>query len=149
MNIYKLLFLISYLIFSTDTVCAEPFHSRNLNPFVQVYGIPAVEAGETTKPGKLAARLQVEMANSYTRSSNLNESIMLDGETYYVTTVFRYGLFDRLEVGLDIPYINHSGGIFDHFIGNTMDFDTSTFRDPPAAILSKASSEDVIYKVVI
>lgn len=108
--------------FDNEDAFGEPFYSRNLNPFVQVYGLPGIEGGEITSKGRWTGRLQAEMANNYSRSSTATESILLDGETYHLAAVFRYGLSDILELGIDVPYIIHSGGIFDHFIDGWHDF---------------------------
>ncbi len=104
------------LTWPLSALASGPFYTRNLNPFVQVYGLPGVEGGEVAAPGALSVKLQTEMANSFTRSYLSDESILLDGESYYLTTVLRYGWRHNIEVGLDIPSVSHSGGIFDHFI---------------------------------
>jgi hypothetical protein len=45
-----------------------------------------------------------------------DESIVLDGETYRTTLWLRYGLTERLEAGLIIPYVMQRRGVFDNFI---------------------------------
>ncbi len=42
--------------------------------------------------------------------------IQLDMEVSRVTLDFRYGLYDSLEVGLEVPFISFSGGYMDNFI---------------------------------
>ncbi|MFC1524508.1 DUF3187 family protein, partial [Thermodesulfobacteriota bacterium] len=101
---------------------STPFYSRNQNPFVQIYGIPAVESAAITPPGKLEARLIMNIANNLSLSSTPREQIILDGESYRTTCVLRYGLPRRIELGIDIPFISHSRGVFDHFIEDWHDF---------------------------
>jgi len=95
---------------------AEPFYSRNQNPFVQIYGLPATEGGDLLPPQSLDTRLAMDFANNFTTSATASESIHLDGETWRTTLALRYGLRNDLEIGLDLPYVDHSGGIFDGLI---------------------------------
>jgi hypothetical protein len=46
------------------------------------------------------------------------ESIWIDGETSRFTALLRYGLFENLEAGIDIPLIHHDGGFSDKLISN-------------------------------
>lgn len=39
-----------------------------------------------------------------------------DGETEEYLVKLRYGVSERLELGIDVPYVNHSGGYLDSFI---------------------------------
>lgn len=100
----------------------QPFYSRNQNPFVQIFGLPALEIGSITPPKELTGRFVCSAANNFSLSAHANERIVLDGETYKVTGVFRYGLGNGLELGLDLPYISHSGGQLDSFIENFHEF---------------------------
>jgi len=45
-----------------------------------------------------------------------HEALELDGETLRLTLVLRYGLPNRMEIGLDIPHVSHDGGVTDGFI---------------------------------
>ena len=100
----------------------EPFYSRNQSPFVQIFGLPALESGTITQPDKLTGRLVISAANNFSLSSHANERIILDGETFRATGVFRYGLGNGLELGLDLPYVSHNHGQLDNFIENWHDF---------------------------
>jgi hypothetical protein len=60
--------------------------------------------------------LNVALSSNYTVNENSREHITLDGETTRFTVAARYGLFPRLELGVKIPYISHSGGFLDGFI---------------------------------
>jgi len=59
----------------------QPFYSRNLNPFVQIYGLPAGEGPTLTGKGALEARLVLDIANNYTASADQGETIIIRGET--------------------------------------------------------------------
>lgn len=95
---------------------SRPFYLRNQNPFLQVLGAPALEGGRITAPGTLESRLALGLANHADRSEEAGESIVLDGESYYVDTRFRYGLGERWEIGLDLPYVAHRAGLLDNII---------------------------------
>jgi hypothetical protein len=45
-----------------------------------------------------------------------DESIVIDGETYRTTLWIKYGLTERLEAGLIVPYVMQRRGVFDNFI---------------------------------
>jgi hypothetical protein len=94
----------------------QPFYSRNQNPFVQIYGLPAPEGAILVPTHSLDARLVLDIANNFASSSTSSESVTIDGETWRTTLALRYGLGKNLEIGLDLPYIDHSGGIFDGLI---------------------------------
>jgi len=96
----------------------EPFYSRNQNPFVQIYGLPVAEPGFISPAGKLRAVVFADVSNSFSGGTILPEQARIDGETSRFTTLLRYGLFENLEVGIDIPLIHHGGGFSDKLISN-------------------------------
>jgi hypothetical protein len=100
----------------------EPFSTTNLNPFVQLYGLPATRSAVTIDKGQFAIHLQTEFANNFTESTSNSSAIAIDGETHKATLSLRYGLTDRLDATLDIPYIRHESGSLDGFIENWHDW---------------------------
>jgi hypothetical protein len=114
-------FFVSLLLstFAVTPASAEllaPFFTRNQNPFVQIFGLPAAGSARLLPAGSLAASVVIDAGNSFSRGTTAAEAILLDGETYRSTLVWRYGVSDHLEIGMDLPYISHRGGIFDGFI---------------------------------
>lgn len=99
-----------------------PFYTRHMNPLVQVFGLPPAEDGTLTPAGQVDARLVLDIANNFNQGKDSFEYLNLDGETYRTALVFRYGVSRKVEVGLDIPYIAHTGGIFDGFIADFHNF---------------------------
>ena len=97
-------------------VHSPPYFLRNHSPFLQAFGLPALEGGTLTAPGTLESRIVLTLVNHADSGENVNESVVLDGESYYVDTVFRYGLGQRFEVGLDLPYVSHRNGKLDNLI---------------------------------
>jgi hypothetical protein len=94
----------------------QPFYSRNLNPFVQIYGLPAAEGAALVPAGRLEARLVFDAANNYAASGTQGEINVIRGETYRAVLAMRYGLREDLEIGIDLPYLYHGRGNLNDFI---------------------------------
>lgn len=54
--------------------------------------------------------------------NHVDENLQLDGETGRVALTYRYGLSDRLTVGIELPYVYHSPGFLDSPIDSWHDF---------------------------
>lgn len=93
-----------------------PFTTSNINPFVQVHGLPSVRPAHLVPDKVLAWQVQTEIANNFTKDTERVELISIDGETYRANFSLRYGLGDRWEVGVEVPYLRHEGGQLDSFI---------------------------------
>jgi len=93
-----------------------PFRTFNQSPLVQIFGIPSETLSTTVKAGRTKVNLIQDIASNYTVASNTSERIHLDGESYRWAIAARYGLTDRLEIGLDVPYLLSGGGFLDGFI---------------------------------
>lgn len=93
-----------------------PFSSSNQSPLVQIYGLPRESGAEIASSGRLTIGLSQDLSSNYTVSNNAREEIALDGETYRTTLYARYGLIQRWDVGVEIPYIVQGGGFLDSFI---------------------------------
>ena len=113
LRVAALIFLVSVTANAADI---EPFYSRNLNPFVRVFGIPPAEGGSLTDNGKIVFRWQTDIANSATAASDTDELLILDGESYSLNISMRYGLTKRIELGADVPVIVHENGTLDQII---------------------------------
>lgn len=123
-RLYLLLFTLLFhgIALAVTAEQAMPIYVANQNPFVQVYGLPKAEPGTITPKGRLEAGFLYFVSNNAISADVSNgESIVWDGETAQYNLKFRYGLAERLELGLDIPYIQHSGGWLDSIIRNYHD----------------------------
>ncbi|GAB4266118.1 MAG: DUF3187 family protein [Deferrisomatales bacterium] len=94
----------------------EPFATRNQSPLVAVHGLPPAESGATVPPGRLDVRVSLDAANHFAADRAEDELVRLDGESYRITGALRYGLPGGLEVGVDVPWVAHTGGVADGFI---------------------------------
>ncbi len=106
---------------SSPALELEPFATSNQAPLVRIYGLPTAARATLLGKGRASVRLTVEVANSLTRSRRSGEAILLDGETTRGALTLRYGLGPRVEVGIEVPYLSHSGGVLDRFIENWHD----------------------------
>jgi len=97
---------------------ATPIYVANQNPFVQIFGLPKPEAGTITPKGRLEAGFLYQVSNNAIDSEANGESLIWDGETAQYNFSFRYGVSDKLELGVDVPFIQHSGGYLDSMIRN-------------------------------
>jgi Protein of unknown function (DUF3187) len=93
-----------------------PFRTTNQSPLVVIHALPADSSSTITSKGRFSTAFTFDLASNYTFRSLSNESILLDGESYRWTLSTRYGLIDRMEIGLDIPYMLYGGGVLDSFI---------------------------------
>lgn len=119
----KIKILGSLALLYASQACANDFQSPvyigNQNPFVMIYGLPKAEAGFITSKGQLdAAFLYYVSNNAYSDDPGNGETMIWDGETAQYIVKLRYGLFERLEIGMDLPYVQHSGGYLDSIIRN-------------------------------
>lgn len=93
-----------------------PFRITNQSPLIQVFGLPSESAPTVAPKGRLRLGLTMDVASSYTASGSSSEQVLLDGESYRWTLSAYYGLTDRIEAGLEIPYVLYGGGFLDGFI---------------------------------
>lgn len=89
---------------------------RNQSPFLQVFGLPGPQGGLLTPAGTLRTSLEFALANHADSVTTADESLVMDGESYFLDAVLRYGINDRWEVGVDLPYVAHGNGKFDNLI---------------------------------
>lgn len=100
---------------------SEPYTTANRSPFIQIYGLPAAQSAELVNEGKWYSSLSLAASSNATIDHEGSESIVIDGESYWANVRLRYGLTERLEVGLDLPYMSHQPGGLDSFISDWHD----------------------------
>lgn len=93
----------------------QPLGVRNLSPAIQIYGLPRA-LGAAARPGRISTSLIVEHANNFTAGSGDDGRAIFDGSTTVASLALRGALSERLEWGVEIPYVHHSGGFTDGFI---------------------------------
>lgn len=120
MRIYAAVALLSLAaplppVFAADMEIT-PFRAINQSPLAQIFGLPAASSATVTPAGRLRLALDTDVANSFTTDSKKGEQVTLDGESYRWVLSAAYGLADRFEIGIDIPYVLYGGGFLDGFI---------------------------------
>lgn len=95
---------------------ADPFLSRDQNPFTLVYGQPLPTPARLPQAEELKYALSLEITNTLNAEATASESLYVDFEAYDLTLGGIYGLSERWALKLDLPVIYRSGGVFDHAI---------------------------------
>jgi hypothetical protein len=108
--------VVSETAVAQQSLLNEPFAVRNQNPFMVVHGLPAAASADLLPPGESSLQLQYDITNHSKSSETADESIILDGETYRATLIYRRGLADGWQMGLELPLIAHTSGVMDNFI---------------------------------
>ena len=116
--LYALPFILGFVVLARSTLAQEipPFYSRNQSPFIHIFGLPTAESGTLVSDGQIEARAVFEVINNFTRDRRPQQLIILDGETYRYTLFLRWGISEKLEAGVDLPYLTHNQGVLDNFI---------------------------------
>lgn len=93
-----------------------PFSTINQQPTIKLYGFPLNSSATITPAGKLNVALIQEIANDFSVGSNSGERLVFDGEAYRTTVTVTYGINEKIDTGINIPYLLYGGGFLDHFI---------------------------------
>lgn len=95
---------------------ADAFPLRAHNPFLQVYGLPAFQTHELVAPGGVDVSVSYDVANDADDADRDGEFLVIDAETEVLNLSIRRRIGERFELGLDLPWIRHSGGYLDRAI---------------------------------
>lgn len=100
----------------------EPLVVSSRSPLVQIHAVPAARSGEVLAATQSMLSLSFDAASHFIDEDAAGERIVLDGETHRLEWRARSGLGDGWEVGVVVPYMQHSGGGLDGFIDSWHDF---------------------------
>jgi len=100
---------------------ASPLSVSNQSPLVQIHGLPAMGRALLLPDGQLESELSIDVTSHFIRQQHGSETLLLDGESYRYALRFAYGCGDRLEIGLELPYLRHTAGQLDSFIDDWHD----------------------------
>lgn len=95
----------------------DALHDHDNGPLTGIFGFQ-----DSTEAGRLVPRdasewdLTTITSSHSTEDRPAGESLLLDGETTRLELVVRYGLTDRLELGIELPYVWHESGGLDAVI---------------------------------
>lgn len=100
-----------------------PLPSHASGPFTAIFGVPdSAAAGRTLARGEHGFALSSITSSHNIDQSRSGESLRLDGESTRLALEYRYGLRDRLELSVEVPYLWHESGGLDSFIDDWHDF---------------------------
>ena len=105
-----------------DAAVAMPLRLVNLNPFFVPYGVPVSVGTRMMAPGSSELTFAVDTASYLSSAVSGSERLLLDGETYRTSLMFRRGFRPRWEYFLELSAVGHHGGLFDGFIEGWHDF---------------------------
>lgn len=100
----------------------QPFAIRNLNPFIGIYGIPAMQGSFPAPAHSSALHVNLDVVSHFTDAGTENEFISIDGESYRLAFRFSRAISSRWEIGAEVPLLKHSGGVLDGFLNVFHDF---------------------------
>jgi len=106
----------------TFALASEPLYVKNLSPIVGLIGLPSQRDAFATEPGRFAVALHGSVASHYVNDREDDEFLNLDGETLRGALDLRWGIVENLDVQLEIPWLDHSGGELDELIDDWHDF---------------------------
>jgi hypothetical protein len=102
---------------------ADVLRDRDNGPLTVIFGIPdSTEGGQLLKRGFSAWELSMTHASHSINDVRPGEALYLDGETTRFDFRYRIGFSDRLELGLEIPYVQHMPGGLDSVIDSFHSF---------------------------
>jgi hypothetical protein len=112
------------LLFTTavPAQAREPLYVKNLSPVIGLIGLPTQRNAFTTERGRVDVAIHNSIASHYIRDSSSDEGLNLDGETLRFALDLRYGIAQNLDIQLELPWLDHSGGNLDRAIEDWHDF---------------------------
>jgi len=101
-------------VFVSQAHAAEGFIGiRNYSPFAHVYGLPAFADATVLDPGQTSFGVTSTIVSHSDLGVRPAETVSLDGEAYITDLALGFGVSDRLTVGITLPWVAYSGGVFD------------------------------------
>jgi hypothetical protein len=101
----------------------DVLHDQDNGPLTGIFGVPdSTEGGVLLAEGAQGWNLMIATASHSIVDGSDAENLLLDGETTRYEFRYRYGLADRLEIGVELPYVQHSAGQLDSAIDAWHDF---------------------------
>jgi hypothetical protein len=97
----------------------DVLHDQDNGPLTGIFGIPdSTEGGKLLADGQRAWDLSLTVASHSVDDSKPAETLYLDGETMRFEFRYRVGITEKLELGIELPYVQHQAGQLDSLIDN-------------------------------
>ena len=102
---------------------ADALPDHDNGPMTGIFGFPeSTEGSEIIGRGHHDWSASLIIASHNIDATRDGESLRLDGETTRLAFTYRYGLADRLDIGIEVPYLWHQSGNLDSIIDGWHDF---------------------------
>ncbi|MGC4119898.1 MAG: DUF3187 family protein [Myxococcales bacterium] len=99
------------------TIEVAPLAIRDESPVVRTFGLPVNAGADVVSQGETTLDFRTTYSSDYALSADsLPDKVLFDGETARLSLHGRVGLGSGVELGLEIPWLAHSGGVLDRFI---------------------------------
>jgi hypothetical protein len=96
---------------------AEVLNDHDNGPLTGYFGVPDSTEGAILAPrGESRWDISVMTSSHSISDGRLGESIVLDGETTQLNMVWRRGVAERLEIGVEVPWLWHESGGLDSLV---------------------------------
>lgn len=103
--------------YAPRTPLADPLPDRDNGPLAGLFGFPdSREGGRTLEADRRTVALTLMTSSHAVRDAGGDASLLFDGETSRLALTWRQGVSERLELGMDVPYVLHESGGLDGFI---------------------------------
>ena len=86
---------------------------RNHNPVLQVFGLPSFQTPTVAAEGEWDFGIGFDLTNDADAASESNQLLIIDGESQVLSISLRRRVLDKLELGVEVPFVRHSGGFLD------------------------------------
>ena len=118
---------------------SDPFQTRDQDPFTLVYGQPLPVAARLPGTGRTTYAVTLDITNtlSIDETRDGDETLLLDFESYVLTTSLRYSPAENWALKIDIPLIHRGNG----FLDNTIDRWHSMFGLPRSSRAEVADNQ--------
>ncbi len=100
---------------------ARPLENANLSPFMMGLLLPTTAPASILGRGESDWSVATHWISNFVEDRRGNRAAVGDGETFIGSLRYARG-FGDFEVGIDLPYVRHSGGFLDSIIVDWHDF---------------------------
>ncbi len=110
-------FVLLPCVLLAPTASADVLRDQDNGPLTGIFGVPdSTEGAHLLRAGERAWDLSVTHASHSMDDPQSTETLYLDGETSQVELRLRVGIGTRMDVGVELPYIQHQAGRLDSVI---------------------------------
>ncbi|GMR17247.1 MAG: DUF3187 family protein [Gammaproteobacteria bacterium] len=115
--------LLLLLVALPAAVFAQALNDQDNGPLTGIFGFPnSMEGATLADAGRNAWNVSSMLSSHAIIQQTADERLQFDGQTTRLALTYRRGISDRLELGIELPYLWHEYGNLDSFIDGWHDF---------------------------